>query len=120
MNRKTFEALVEKELASLPAWVRKNLDNLAVVVEDRDPKEDLLGLFEGPNRLEREPGGMDAPSRVVLYRLAIEEEAEGDAELARVVRETMAHEIGHYFGMSEEEIGVFEEEWARKATRPSS
>lgn len=109
MTPRAFQRQVERELGSLPEWVRKGLDNLAIVVEDRSPEGDLLGLFEGPNRLERSE--LDGPSRVVLYREAILEEG-GDP--ARAIRETLAHEIGHWFGMTEEEIGVFEEEWAKR------
>ena len=110
-----FERLVLRELDSLPAWVRGRLDNLAFVVEE-ESEEDLLGLFEGPSLLEREPGAMEAPARITLYRKEIEEEAGDASDIRRVVRETLAHEIGHFFGMTEEEIGRFEEKWAREAT----
>lgn len=98
MSPAEFRRRVEREAASLPEWVQERLRNIPIVVEDRNPGEDLLGLFE-------EAGDL---SRIVLYRLAILEEEDPE----RAVRETLAHEIGHAFGMTEEEIEVFEREWA--------
>ena len=126
MDRKRFERLATKVFDTLPAWVHAKLGNLAVVAEDRpsrdlcrqmgiDYREGLLGLYEGPSLLERDPAAMEGPSRVILYQRMIEAEADGDADLPRVIRETLAHEIGHHFGMTEEEMEEFERAWEGKA-----
>lgn len=126
MEKKGFERLVAAAMDALPAWVREKADNLEVTVEERPSRElckdmgidhgqGLLGLYEGPSLLEQEPGAASGPSRVILYRRMILDEAESDADVPRVIRETLAHEIGHHFGMAEEEIDRFEREWERGA-----
>ena len=131
MLRRDFERLVAQALDALPAWVGERMDNLGIRVEERPSKalckdmgipyaEGLLGLYEGPSLLERDPAVMSGPSRVVLYQRMIESEARHEADLPRVVLETLAHEIGHYFGMTDDEIEAFEAEWERRRRTPHS
>ncbi len=126
MNRKRFERLAAEVFNTFPGWVHGKLGNLAVVVEDRpsrglceqmgiDDAEGLLGLYEGPSLLERDPSAMEGPSRVILYQRMIEDEAGDEADLPRVIRETLAHEIGHHFGMTEAELEAFEKAWEGEA-----
>lgn len=103
MDRAGFERLVERELEALPAWVRAKLGNLAVIVEEHSAGTELLGLYET----------FEGYSRILLYRRTIAAEAWDEGDLPRVVRETLAHEIGHHFGMSEEEMEVFERAWEK-------
>lgn len=125
MDPKRFERLVADVFDTLPDWVHGKLGNLAVVLEGRpsrglckqmgiDYEEGLLGLYEGPSLLERDPAAMEGPSRVILYRQMIEDEARDEADLARVIRETLVHEIGHHFGMTEAEMEEFERAWEEK------
>ena len=125
MDAEGFERLVQEALRHLPDWVARQMHDLEVVIEERpsrslcksmgiDYREGLLGLYEGPSRLERDVAAMDGPSRVSLFRRMILAEADGEADLPRVVRETLAHEIGHHFGMTEEEMDAFERAWAAR------
>lgn len=120
MNRKRFEAVVEAAIEELPEDFRRRLENIAVIVEEEpDPEvlaelevpedEDLFGLFEGPNVFERNAdfsaGGVpDLPARVLIYRGPLLRACSSRAELQREIRDTLVHEIGHYFGLEDEEM----------------
>lgn len=113
-----FEEIVEKAFELLPEKFKGAVENVGVVVEDYPQEEivhrmrlrskrDLLGLYSGIPLPERGTWyGMTpvAPDRIVLYRKNIERDCTSDAELEEKIREVLIHEIGHYFGMSEEEI----------------
>lgn len=105
----------EKVLEELPVKFRRRLLGVPVLVEER-PSEALvgerfdprsLGLFEGPTDAERQIGDVaPTPTRIVLYaaNLAAFVDPEDEAELAGEVEVTLLHEIGHYFGLDEEEL----------------
>jgi predicted Zn-dependent protease with MMP-like domain len=103
-----FEALVAEALDDLPAQVRQWLDNVAVVVEERPSTgEDLLGLYQGINRLERDSSyHLVAPDRITIYwRPILEEVGSGDAAaIRREVRKTIIHEVAHHFGFDDAEL----------------
>ncbi len=83
-------------LDALPEEIAGWLDNVAVVVEDENPDDpDLFGLFVEEPYL---------PARVVVYRLPLVETFADPAELEREIRTTVLHELGHYFGLDEDEI----------------
>ncbi|HXF57738.1 MAG TPA: metallopeptidase family protein [Actinomycetota bacterium] len=107
LTRQRFEALVAAALDDLPPWVQERLENVEVLIEDEPPEEDpeLLGLYEGIPLTER---GSDyagvLPDRITLFRRPIEEEAEDEEDLKEVVRETVVHEVAHFFGISDERL----------------
>jgi predicted Zn-dependent protease with MMP-like domain len=114
---RAFEALVAEALDGLPPYVQERLENVAVVVEERagperlrgsgDPDADLLGLYEGINRLERASGyHLVAPDRITLFwRPIVEEVGNGDREaIRREIRKTVIHEVAHHFGMDDAEL----------------
>lgn len=121
MTRREFRELVGEALDALPERFAGLIENLAVVVEDRPSRaeeaeeEDLLmGEYIGVPRTERSVWDLqDQPDRIVLYQKNIEAYAAGVAEeegreLRDVIREeirlTVLHEVGHYFGMDEDEL----------------
>lgn len=96
MTRRAFEASVRRALDSLPAPIATRLENVAVVVEDEDPDDpDLFGVC-------REEPYM--PVTITIYRLPLEESFPDRAELEHEIRVTVLHELGHYFGMDEDEL----------------
>ena len=112
---KAFEALVAEALDELPDDVRARLENVAVLVEERarpgrhddDPSRELLGLYEGINRVDRASGyHLVTPDRITLFwRPIIEEVGHGDlAAIRREVRKTVIHEVAHHFGMDDDEL----------------
>jgi predicted Zn-dependent protease with MMP-like domain len=122
MTRRKFEALVERALRRLPRRYRGHLANVVVVVEDWpdeatladlgiEPPDTLLGLYRGVDITRRDSSyGNVLPDTITIYQGPIEEEA-GDrpAAMARIVRETVAHELGHYFGLDDETMRRMED-----------
>ncbi|MBI1940668.1 MAG: metallopeptidase family protein [Acidobacteria bacterium] len=109
MDRKRFDRLVEQALGRLPEAFRKKLTNVAIIVEDRPPRElgrdDLLmGLFHGVPLTEKSAFYATPPDRVYLYQKNIEAVCSSDEEIRREIRDTLLHELGHYFGLSEDEL----------------
>jgi predicted Zn-dependent protease with MMP-like domain len=107
-SRRRFEDLAAEALEGLPRWVKERLDNVEVLVEEDPPGEDphLLGLYEGIPLTGR---GLDyagvLPDRITLFRSSIEAEAGGNDDVLReVVRDTVIHEVAHFFGISDERL----------------
>ncbi|HEX2444321.1 MAG TPA: metallopeptidase family protein [Vicinamibacterales bacterium] len=125
MQRKRFERLVDNAVATIPRKFRDALQNLAIVVEDEPPDDvleeleigpddTLFGLYQGTPLTERTSQyGNTLPDRISLYQGPIEDECETDDEIVQCIGETLIHELGHYFGLSEEEIEDIEEKYWR-------
>jgi predicted Zn-dependent protease with MMP-like domain len=116
-----FREIAASALDALPEEFRERMENVVVVVEDYPtaedaegadiPPDELLGLFHGVSRLEREwsYASGQLPERVVLYKRNIEAVCSNKEELAEEIRITVLHEVGHYFGLSDEEIEKYED-----------
>ena len=123
MDRKHFESLVAEALASIPRRFKKAMHNIAIVVEDEpspdlleemeiEPPDTLLGLYQGTPLTERSSSyGNTLPDRVLIFQGPHEREAEDEDDLVVAIGETLIHEIGHYFGLSEEEIEEIEDRY---------
>lgn len=122
MTRRQFEGLVEKALRKLPRPFREKLANIAVVVEDWaddetltemgiEPPDTLYGLYRGVDVTRRDSGyGNVLPDTVTIYQGPIEEDCADEVEMAELVRETVIHEIGHYFGLDDETMHRIEDD----------
>ena len=126
MDRKRFERHVAEALTSIPRNFRDALRNIAIVVEDEpdeelleemeiEPPDTLLGLYQGTPLTERSWGfGNALPDRILIFQGPHERAAADDEDLVVAIAETLIHEVGHYFGMSEEQIEEIEERyWSR-------
>lgn len=128
MTRDEFDALVEEALATIPERFRDALKNVAIVVEDEptdeqldsvddgsmDEGDTLLGLYEGTPLTERQwDDGNRLPDKVTLFQGPIEDASEDNDDVVVAIGETLIHEIGHYFGLSEDEIQEIEEKYWR-------
>jgi len=101
------------------------MKNIAIVVEDEpapdlladmeiEPPDALLGLYQGTPLTERTSSyGNVLPDRVLIFQGPHERAAEDEDDLVVAIGETLIHEIGHYFGLSEEEIEDIEERYWR-------
>jgi predicted Zn-dependent protease with MMP-like domain len=101
-----FEELVADALDEVPAELMALLDNVVVLVEDRNPDEpDLLGLYEGYALTERGADYSGAlPDRIMIYREAICDVCEDEDQVAEEVTVTVVHEIAHHFGIDDDEL----------------
>jgi predicted Zn-dependent protease with MMP-like domain len=95
-----FQEAVEAAIADIPEAFAPYLDNTQFVIEARST-EGLLGLYEGATALE---AGEGLPERVTIYKAEHEAEADTWEELVEEVRRTILHEVGHHFGMDEDDL----------------
>ena len=125
MTRREFERLVAEAITLIPARFRREMKNLSIVVEDEpslellaemeiEPPDSLYGLYQGTPLTERTWGyGNALPDRITLYQRSIESDCEDEDEMRAIIGETLIHEVGHYFGLSEAEIEEIEEKYWR-------
>ena len=128
MKREAFRRLVDEALESIPPEFRDAMQNIAIVIEDEptleqlesveiEPPDTLLGLYEGTPLTERHwAHGNVLPDKVTLFQGPIEDSSDGDEDVVVAIGETLIHEIGHYFGLSEEQIEEIEERYWREQT----
>ena len=126
MDRRAFDALVADALAGIPRRFRDAMTNLVVTVESEpsrellaqmeiEPPDTLLGLYQGTPLTERSWGhGNVLPDRILLFQGPLERASEDHDDLVVAIGETLIHEIGHYFGLSEEEIEEIEEKYCER------
>jgi len=121
VTRKQFEAVVERALLRLPRAFKEQLANIVVVVEDWpddetleemeiEPPDTLYGLYRGVDLTHRDSTyGNVLPDTVTIYQGPMEEDSETEGEMAEVIRDTVVHEIGHYFGLDDETMHGIED-----------
>lgn len=122
MKKEEFEKLVEEALARIPRKFRKYLDNIAVIVEKQPSREiyertgstplsTILGLYHGVPFKHRGPFyGNIPPDVIVIYQKPIEAICSTEEEIRKKVQEVVFHEIGHYFGLKDDELRKIEEQ----------
>ena len=113
MNREEFVNVAEQALDSLPEEFLSRIQNVALLVEDFPPHQKppqpgqrlLLGIFHGVPATRKSVFDLSVgPAHIVLYQKNIEAVCSSDAEVRRQIRQTLMHELGHYFGMTEEQL----------------
>jgi predicted Zn-dependent protease with MMP-like domain len=121
LSRLEFERLVERALRKLPRKFREKVKNVAVVVEDWaddetlsemgiEPPDTLYGLYRGVDLTRRDSSyGNVLPDTITIYQGPIEEDCLTREEMIEVVRDTVMHELGHYFGLDDDELHEIEE-----------
>lgn len=120
-DRRTFARIVGEVVQSLPDQFRDRLENVAIIVaewpadEDQDalagddgdhtePSE-LLGLYQGVPYGERlQDYNLTLPDRITIYRQPILAACRNEAAAREEIRLTVLHEIGHYFGLGDDEL----------------
>jgi predicted Zn-dependent protease with MMP-like domain len=125
MRRKDFERLVERAISRIPREFLAQIENLSFQVEDWadndtldevgfDDPRDLLGYYRGWPLSERtHEYGSCLPDVITIFQAAVEEYAAETGEpLLKVIRETIIHELAHYFVFSEEQMDRIEDLWA--------
>ena len=115
MDEERFRQLVEEAIDSLPEEFAKRLNNVSVVVEDT-PSPQLLkslklpvwtllfGLYQGVPQTKRGFYSGVLPDKITIFKNPIQRVARTEEEIKAQVRATVIHEIGHHFGLSEEDL----------------
>lgn len=116
MNREDFEKLVKEALNDVPPIFAEKLENVEIVIED-DPTEEqkqqlhlsqhttLFGLYTGIPKTQRGGGyTFVLPDKITIFKNSIEKFFQTPDDIKQQVRKTVLHEIGHHFGMSEEDL----------------
>ena len=116
LTKAEFEKLVEKAIAELPEEFQSRIENVVIAVEDEPTDEDydltdtpddedLFGIYRGPMRTEMTwdmlPG---LPPQVVVFRGPILRNTKSSREAVTEIMDTIVHELGHYFGLEDEEM----------------
>jgi len=115
MTREEFVNVAEETLDFLPEEFRSRIQNVAILVEDYPPKQTrsqpgqrrrlLLGIFHGVPATNRSVFNLPTgPNHIVLYQKNIEAVCSSETEVRHQIRQTLIHELGHYFGMTEEQL----------------
>jgi len=118
LTPRDFESLVEQAIAELPREFKDLLDNVAIVVEEEPTDEDLdaldddaeegdelLGIYRGVPRIERRYDMLPVlPDQIAIFRGPILRIAVTRREAVDEIRETVIHELGHYFGLHDDEM----------------
>lgn len=116
LTRSKFQSVVKSAIEALPKEIRNKMQNIAVVVEGLPPPEvvnkmglrspyDLLGLYQGVSLARR--GfyyGNVLPDKITIYQKAVEAHCKSTKEMMKRIQEVVLHEIGHFFGLSEEQL----------------
>ncbi|MDO8523678.1 MAG: metallopeptidase family protein [bacterium] len=139
MSPKEFEELVAEAFQMIPEKFRDKVKNVALLVEDEPseavrksenlkPNETLLGLYHGVPNTERGEGygvGITLPDTITIFRKPILDAAAAEVNVTfdwgpptepmkrrirNIIRDTVWHEIAHYFGMDEFEVDAREVE----------
>jgi predicted Zn-dependent protease with MMP-like domain len=123
MTREEFVSVVERTLDTLPDVFRDRIENVAVLVEDYPPGQEprraprpralererprrlLMGQFIGTPTTQKSVFAIPTgPDHIVLYQKNIEAVCRTEAEVRREIRQTVMHELGHYFGLDEDAL----------------
>jgi predicted Zn-dependent protease with MMP-like domain len=106
VSNERFDELVADAIASLPHELAKEIENVAIIVEDEAVGRQLFGLFEGIPLTKRGPMSYTGvlPDRITLYQGAISRHCSSEEEVRRQVRKTVIHELAHHFGISDERL----------------
>lgn len=95
-----FERLVQEAIDSIPDEFQPYLENTVFVIEESSA-QGLMGEYEGATALG---AGEGMPERITIYKASHERATSTMAELVEEVRRTIVHELGHHFGMEEEDL----------------
>jgi len=117
INPAEFESLVEEALDKLPKRFADLLDNVVIVVEEEptdddldaidsdNPDEELLGIYRGIALTRRTHDMLPAlPDQIAIFRGPILRLARTRREAVQEIRDTVIHELGHYFGLHDEDM----------------
>jgi predicted Zn-dependent protease with MMP-like domain len=106
MGPQRFDELVSDALDLIPPQLAAVMDNVVVLVADRDPDDDdLLGVYEGVALTERDSHYAGSlPDTITIYRDALLDLCDCDEQVVEEVKITVMHEIAHHFGIDDDRL----------------
>jgi predicted Zn-dependent protease with MMP-like domain len=117
LSEEEFQELVDQALESLPENFLPYMENLSVEIMPRPSRDlmrdhkvkgspkDLLGLYHGVPLTEKSVWNpIDWPEQIFIFQRNIEAMCDSREEIVAQVRLTVLHEVGHHFGMDEEDL----------------
>jgi predicted Zn-dependent protease with MMP-like domain len=121
MEVEKFAELVDEALSSIPEYFRRKLDNISIDVQQLAPADlarsvnkqpwQLLGLYSGVPYPRRNHWYANVlPDRILIFQQPIERQSRTKEEARRLVRRVVIHEVGHYFGLKDDELRRLEAE----------
>ncbi|MCK9578758.1 metallopeptidase family protein [bacterium] len=119
MDKKSFEKIVEEGIKMIPQEFLNKMNNIVIVVENNPTVEQikkikmrkdqvLFGLYEGIPKTKRVAYGQVIPDKITIFKNQIESVSKVEEKIKEIVKDTVWHEIGHHFGMTEEQIRAAE------------
>lgn len=119
LTRKKFRNLVTNSLAELPKEITFKLENVDIVIDDVASSSqlvgtglendlELLGLYEGIPLNDRYGYDLVLPDKITIFQKSVESICTTEEELKSEIKATIMHEIGHHFGLTEEELANLE------------
>lgn len=104
MTDEEFEHVVAETLNELPEEFKKQLDNVEIIIENTSRNGNgLLGLYHGVPKTERISAFM-LPDKITIFKNSILSISNDREIIKKTITETVLHEIGHHFGLSDEEL----------------
>src|SRR3954454_4819158 len=113
ISRQEFESVVEEALDELPEQFASLLENIVVVVEEEptadeldilEEHNELLGICRGALMTRRTYAKMLLPDQIAIFRGPILRVTRNRGDAVRQIRQTVIHELGHYFGLDDDEM----------------
>jgi predicted Zn-dependent protease with MMP-like domain len=113
MTDEEFEKIIKEALAELPEEFRSQMDNVEIVIEDwpldknGNPYGGLLGLYHGVPKTMRNNYSL-LPDKITIYKQPLLRISHSFDEAKKHIKQTVLHELGHHFGLSDEELQKIE------------
>ncbi|MBV7296081.1 metallopeptidase family protein [Corynebacterium sp. TAE3-ERU12] len=105
VSKERFDELVDEAIDEIPQRFFSHMRNTVIMVEEVNPHTPtLMGLYEGVPMTKRVAGEFNPPDVITLYRSVIQRVARDEDDLVEQIRVTLLHEVGHLFGMEEEDL----------------
>jgi predicted Zn-dependent protease with MMP-like domain len=112
MTRREFERVVQEALDSLPEGLKSKIQNVQVSIRESPDRRQvaehgsgLYGLYEGVSLDQRGHDFAGAlPDRITIFKRCIERDFPDRVEMIQCIRDTVIHEVGHYFGFDDDDL----------------
>ncbi|MCJ7665570.1 MAG: metallopeptidase family protein [Actinobacteria bacterium] len=109
-----FEAEILDILEDLPQRFKDKFENIGFLIEEESISPFLqnksggprytLGLYHGVPFTSKRSGGQLLPDKIIIYKKSIEAVSRDTASLKKNIKRVVLHEVGHYFGLSEDKL----------------